>query len=310
MTKKSKTRLRLRLPPILSLSLLFIFVFLSCSSFQKTTRKIGQDLTGSDIEKRFLILPFENKTLLEKEKHQDFFQQQFIDQMKKKCPNTIIETTEGGLKHPDIPLPPSASGRDFFSLSAFARQVGYNAVAIGRFVDVSATIEKRGVLWFKGDRYLLKAHIEALVIDTETGAKILDEDFFHEVEIDENEFNLIRSGKGADLPQIKLTLLTISAEMGKMICEAVDILPWFGYVTSIQHDKLILSSGKKVGLKAGTVMDAFEKGKLVEGSGGQQFILPGRKIGQVKVLTVYPDRSEAVVVSGGPVEAGSIIKFW
>ncbi|MFH1103122.1 MAG: hypothetical protein V1714_05085 [Pseudomonadota bacterium] len=309
MTQKSKTHLRLRLPPILSLSLLFIIVLLSCSSFQKTTRKIGQDLTGSDIKKRFLILSFENKTLLEKEKHQDFFQQQFIEQMKKKCPNTLIETAEGGVKHPDIVLPPFASGRDFFGLSAVARQAGYNAVAIGTFVDVSATIEKRGVLWFKGDRYLLKSHIEALVIDTETGAKILDEDFFHESEIDENEFNLIRSGKGADLPQIKTALLTISAEMGKMICEVVDILPWFGYVASIQHDKLILSGGKKVGLKAGTLMDAFEKGKLVEGAGGQQFILPGRTIGQLTLLTVYPDRSEAVVVSGGPVEAGSIIKF-
>lgn len=299
-------------PIFLSALAAILIIFASCSSFEKTTRKIGQDLSGSrNFKKSLLCLPFENKSGFEKEKPQAIFLHHLTDQLEKRCPDLHIATFEKGFNYSDFALPSSSTpGQvDFLSLSERFRQKGYHILVAGTLMDISATVEKRGVLWFKEDRYIFKGHVEVSAIDTGSGTRILDEDFFYESEIDEKEFNTIRSGKETVSSRLRPALLAISQEAGKKLCEAIDTLPWFCYVKAVSGNKVILSCGKKSGLREGMVLNVFEKGKSFASSSGQRYLLKGEKTGQIKITGVSPDEAEAVPFSGGPFSDNSIITF-
>ncbi|MEW5908240.1 MAG: hypothetical protein AB1659_00410 [Thermodesulfobacteriota bacterium] len=287
-----------------------MLILAGCSSFQKTTQKIGQDLSGSgNLKKRLVCLPFENRTGFEKERPQGLFLQNLTDQLQNKCPALTLEPSEKGFKYSDFALPPpSASGKiDMLMLSDAFRQKGINVLLMGSILDISAGVEKRGLLWFKEDRYIFKAHIEIMLIDTQTGTRISDEDFFYEAEVDEKEFNIIRSGKGADSAHLKPALLAMSQEAVKIVCQALDALPWFCTVEAVQKNKVILSCGKKSGLREGIFLNVYEKGNAVAGFSGQRYFLKGRKTGRIKVTDVSGDQAEAISTSDSPIAVGDIV---
>ena len=48
--------------------------------------------------------------------------------------------------------------------------------------------------------------------------------------------------------------------------------------------------------------------RILEGMEGERFFLPGEPYAEIKVTTVFPEWSEAVILKGGPISATSYLR--
>ena len=111
------------------------------------------------------------------------------------------------------------------------------------------------------------------------------------------------------MSEVDDVFLKISEEIGEKICNAVNMPPWQGYITSVTENNIIISSGKKVGLVPGVVLEVFTTGEIIEGVDGHRFFTPGHKTGEVKLTTVYADSCEAILYTGSDIMEGCRVKI-
>ena len=95
----------------------------------------------------------------------------------------------------------------------------------------------------------------------------------------------------------------------KLVSEALYRQAWQSFIIAVAADKVILSADESTGLVPGDVLNVYDSSGIINGFGGQQFFVPGLKIGELRITAVYPNRSEAVVISGTDIKEGSSVKL-
>ncbi len=317
MILKNITTFNLRICVIFAFFFLFASIFLisGCSSYstiKKTTKKIVRDFKSSngDLKKKVGIAFFENKTFSTDRNFEKNFQQNLFETIKKACPDILL-VRRGDKGYPDILLAPPrlASGLiDNLSLIKTGRQLGFNAFVIVGLKDIKANEEQRGLLWFKDSHNFIQIQTLVEVYDTETGSKLLDERFVHDIEVDESESESIKAKKEIYLSSISGAMEHLITDIGEKICDIVCDQPWKGYVISTTGSKVVISSGKNAGLIKGDILEVYESVEIINGQAGQRFFIPGPKTGKIKITTAYPDRAEAISISEKIIKAGSCVK--
>ena len=141
-----------------------------------------------------------------------------------------------------------------------------------------------------------------------TATKLLDYKFTSEVEIEDLDYEMIKQNDRIRLPMLNETLRKLLADIGSEICHTVKDQPWNGFITNVAEDRISISSGNEVGLKVGDVLEVFDSSRIIEGVGGQRFITPGLKIGEVEIVTITKNTSEARQISGKDIIKGSTVR--
>ncbi|MDL2122159.1 MAG: hypothetical protein LWX51_03545 [Deltaproteobacteria bacterium] len=282
-------------------------------SFLPAIKKIACDIKApaGDLKKKVGITFFENRTFLAVNNFEKIFHIKLAKNIKETCPDILI-IKPGDTGYPDqMAVPPKlASGRiDNLVLAKTGRRLGLNAIVTGSLMDINANKENRGILWFKNTYNFIRFQIVVEAYDTETGAKILDDSFDDEIQVDEIDLNNLRTGNTNEIPALNDALLNAVIPIGEKICDAVNIQPWKGYVISSFDDKIIISSGKRSGLILGDKLEVYDSGSIFEGKDGRKFFIPGLKIGEIKITALYPDRAEATLISGKSIKVGSVVKI-
>lgn len=316
MSKTTKTHVvnRYQVAAILFLSLI-LSLATGCSTYSSMERKakrMVRDLRApdSDLKKRIGITLFENKTAFVDTDMQQRFLIDLTEKIMSSCPSGLLEKP-GDSDYPDflIKLPRKASGQiDNYDLAESGRRSGLNSIVTGALNDARIDKRKKGFWWWKDIHHYVQFQIVAEVYDTETGAKLLDESFMREIEIDESDLE----STGADT-EIKAYIKddifkTIAIDMGEKICNAVVLDPWTGYIASIADDKIILSSGERVGIQPGDIFEVYNSTDTFEGVDGHRFFIPGLKTGEIKITAVYPNTAEAIRISGQDIRAGFTVR--
>jgi hypothetical protein len=299
----------------ISIFLLAIFIVTGCSavhSIEKSTKKMVRNFRApdSDLKKKIALMPFENKTPFKDVGMDEKIVENLATIISSSCSNILL-VKPGDADYPNelAKLPREMSGRiDNFDLAIIGRRLGLNGVITGTVINISPDNKKKGIWWFKNTHYYVQVQITTQVYDTETAAKLLDESFIHEVEVDEADLESIQNEPGIQAAIMDEAIRAIAEEMGEKICNTVVSRPWKGFITSVNGDRIMVNSGEKVGLKTGDVFDVFDCSGIFKGANGQRFFIPGLKIGEIKVTTVNPDTAEAKLVSGHDIRAGSSIR--
>jgi len=316
MSKTTKTHVvnRYQVAAILFLSLI-LSLATGCSTYSSMERKakrMVRDLraSDSDLKKRIGITLFENKTAFVDTEMQQRFLIDLTEKIMSSCPDGLLEKP-GDSDYPDflIKLPRKASGQiDNYDLAESGRRSGLNSIVTGALNDARIDKRKKGFWWWKDIHHYVQFQIVAEVYDTETGAKLLDESFMREIEIDESD--LESTGADAEIKAyIKDDIFkTIAIDMGEKICNAVVLDPWTGCITSTVEDKIILSSGERVGIKPGDIFEVYNSTDTFQGVEGHRFFIPGLKTGEIKITAVYPDTAEAIRISGQDIRAGFTVR--
>lgn len=264
----------------------------------------------SDLKKRIGITLFENKTAFVDTEMQQSFLIDLTEKIMSSCPDVLLEKP-GDSGYPDFleKLTRKALGRiDNYDLAKSGRRSGFNSIVTGALNDVRVDKRKEGIWLWKDIHHYVQVQIVAEVYDTETGAKLLDESFMHEIEIDESD--LESTGADAEIKAyIKDDIFKqIAIDMGEKICNAIILDPWTGYITSIVEDKIILSSGEQVGIKPGDIFEVYDSTDTFQGAEGHRFFIPGLKSGEIKITAVYPETAEAVRISSQDIRAGFTVR--
>lgn len=309
-------RLRFHFIGVIFLLLVYVLLFTSCSLFssiKKAPKKISRSFRGSGggLKLKIGITPFKNATFFVNPELEETLKQTFAETIRTKCPD-ILSLKPGDDRYPDIlmNLPTLATGGvDNIAMATTGRQLGLNAIVISSLINLTEKKEERGIMWFKDFRFFVQIGISVEIYDTETGAKVLDENFIREIEVEEEDFELIKVKNKINLPAVTDVLMDITRDMGAKTCDVVSDQAWQGYVISVTGDKIIISSGEKVGLSPGKQFEVYDSGNIIEGAGGHRFFIPGNKTGRIKIISVYPDRSEAVAVSNQGIKEGNSVRL-
>jgi hypothetical protein len=294
-----------------------ILLFTGCSSYstmKKTTKRMIRDYKApdGDLKKRVGIAFFENKTTLVGKGLEENVIRDLVETMKASCGDILVLGPDDS-DYPDdlVTLPKQASGLiDNFNLAKIGRQLGLNAVVSGAITEITNYKETRGILWFKDMHNFVQVQVMTEVYDTQTGAKLLDKSYMRKIE-DEDIFYEVgsyydstdRTGK-ISTHIINDALKSIAEDMGEKICEALVLQPWKGYITSTFGEKIVISSGEKVGIAPGDIFDVYNCNGVVRGAEKHRFFIPGLKTGEIKITAVYPDHAEGVLSSGQNIQAG------
>lgn len=296
-------------------------VFVSCSyrktvdkttkTVTRTTQKIKRNIRFSDddLQRMAAVIGFENKSLYRAKDFTQLFRIGIPEYLNKECDDvTIAQSNAGENVEGFQQLPMLENGQiDNFALAVIGRQLGLNAVVTGSLDDIGILDELRGMIW-KDTHHLIQVLVSVEVYDTESGSKILDESFSRKVEIEELDYELMRSEGKMILPDLNETLSDLLAEIGEAICWAIEDQPWNGFVIAVEGDKITLSSGSSVGLATGDELDVFDTSRVLKGVSGQRFFVHGQKIGEIKITEVEPDKARAVIMTNRGVKTGSSVR--
>jgi hypothetical protein len=146
------------------------------------------------------------------------------------------------------------------------------------------------------------------VYAAETGAKLLDESFMKEIEVDESDLESTNVDLNIRTYVINEAFNDIAGHMGEKICNALVLDSWNGYIISMDADKMIISSGENVGIIPGDVFEVYNSIDTFQGAEGHRFFIPGPKVGEIKITKVRSDIAEAVRVSGQDIQVGFSIR--
>ena len=299
------------------------FVFFGCSAgyqgtidkttetVTKTTKKFKRKIRFSDddLQRMAAVTGFENKSLYRSQDFTQLFRKGIPEHLNNECDDVTVADSYDreelkGFK--ELPMLPSGQ-IDNFALAIIGRELGLNAVVTGSLDDISLLNELRGMVW-KDTHHLIQILVSVEVYDTETGAKILYQSFSRKVEIEEVDYELMRSEGKLILPDMNETLSDLIKEMGETICWAIEDQPWNGFIISVDGDKIILSSGSRSGLEPGDVFEVFDTSRILEGQDGQRFFYHGQKTGKIKIIDVEPNKAQAVIVTDKGIKKGNSVR--
>ncbi len=297
-----------------------ILLITGCSSYsnmKKTTKRIIRDYKSpdEDLKKRVAIAFFENKTTFAGKGLEENLIRDLVETMQASCRDILLLAPDDP-DYPDylVKLPRKASGLiDNFNLAKTGRQFGLNAVVTGALIDITNHKETRGILWFKDIHNYVQVQVMTELYDTQTGAKLLDKSYTRRIEDEDILYDdasyYDSTGQTGEISThiINDALKSIAADMGEQICDAVVLQPWKGYITSTFAERVVISSGEKVGIAPGDIFEVYDCKGVFKGAEKHQFFIPGLKTGEIKITAVYPDRAEGVRFSGQNIQAGCSI---
>ncbi len=290
----------------------------SYSNMKKKTKRIIRDYKApdEDLKKKVGIAYFKNKTPFVGKGLEENFIKDLVETIKTSCQDILVlEPYDPGYPDYLVNLSRKTSGViDNFDLAKTGRQVGLNAVVTGALIDIRNHKKTRGILWFKDTYNYVQVQVMTEVYDTQTGAKLLDKSYTHEIELEDILYDDVSYYDSTDQTSeisthiINDALKFISEDMGEQICDAIVLQPWKGYITSIFAEKVVISSGEKVGIAPGDIFEVYNCNGVFTGVEKHRFFVPGLKTGEIKITKVYPDRAEGVRFSGQNIQPGCSIR--
>jgi hypothetical protein len=256
------------------------------------------------------IINFENNSLRETTEFQNIFHKGLPDYMNENCEGILVDDPDTGNLLTLVKEPPKLkSGHlDNYSLALIGRQIGLNAIVTGSLEDIRIIDELQGILWTKDTHHFVEVNIRVEVNDVRTATKLLDNTFVREIEIEDLDYQLIKQSDRIRLPELNETLSKLLADVGNEICHTVKDQPWTGFIIKAEEDRYTISSGSEIGLEVGDVLEVYDSSRIIEGVGGQRFFTPGLQIGEIEIVNITRNTSEASLISGKDIIKGSTVR--
>ncbi|MBU1570427.1 MAG: lipopolysaccharide transport periplasmic protein LptA [Proteobacteria bacterium] len=274
----------------------------------KASEPVIQKIAYGTLIKSIGISLIENKTGNSSIDFQEDIQKQLSEALRRGCPGLqLFQAGDENFPADFVKLPKKASGSiDSFRICETGRKLGLSAIITGFVTVIKTGEELRGILWYRDSYPFISISVNFDIYDTETGTKLLDENFNYKRDSDELEIESVKAGK-IEPVLLRDAFEHISKDAGRKVCEIMKRQSWKGYVSSVSGDKILISSGSNTGVVPGNVFEVYVN-KLLEGKDGQKFYIPGSRAGLIKITAVNKEDSEAILVTGDSVKKGYTIR--
>lgn len=288
-----------------------LFVCLLSVAGCATAHKIGADIMGKGgaLKKKVAFMASINDSGFGGDDFQVAAHNQLMKSLSRHCDGIIIidsREVQKALKE----IPHRLSDRiDTMTLGNLGRIYGLGAVLEQSIVDIEYNTAKRGIWGFRQTRMLVRVSFRVRCYDTETTAILFDETVIDEVEIPEGVWKEAKNTGSYNEAMARPILSKIISKAVKLVCKRLAKEPWKGYLVADSGKRLTLSTGKDAGLATGDVLEVFGAAEPINGQGDKVYLVPGLKIGEVRVSHVKEDRAEVVPILGRNLEKGHCVKL-
>ncbi|MFH0726135.1 MAG: hypothetical protein V2B19_07270 [Pseudomonadota bacterium] len=267
---------------------------------------------GDGVKQRVVLIPFENRTPWDENQSHTLFMAQLVEMLGKKCPQIIL-VGPGGADYPEglsRLIPPAVRSPDNIGLAKTCREAGFNGVITGHLTHISAEEEKRGWYGFRKTSRVARIKLDAVLYHAGTAAKLMDESFSFDVEMVPVDSGASTRKWVINDSAVSDPLADCAKTAAKTVCEKISSTPWEGAILSMEGDKALIPFGESSGLAVGDKLEAYGEGRQVDSAGGYRYIIPGVKIGEMKISAVFPRKAEvAAVEGGGAIRVGSVVRL-
>jgi hypothetical protein len=235
------------------------------------------------------------------------FRRHFQAQLEKECAGLQFDTAiAADLKEP----PRIASGLlDGYALAVLGRRVGVGFFMVGTLMDVKLEQEPTGFWLWKDTRAWIRAVMRLEVVDSATGAKILDDSQKDAVEIDGLKYEELKQSQAIRLADFQPAVDRMFAKSARLLCKTLRERPWQAFIVGAEGGRIVLSAGSDSGLAAGRVLEVFGLGAAVVAKDGQRFVPIGEKLGEAAVSAVSRDSAQAVFERWESVRNGGTVRM-
>lgn len=267
-----------------------------------------EKVVPGSLKKSMGITIFEDKTVYGAMGFQETLSQNLTENIRKNCPNILfLKTGDNNYPSGFIKFPILASGSiDTYKLCEAGRQLGLTTILTGSVTDIKTDNESRGKLFWKKIVPSISMTVRIELFDTETATKLFNESYTYKKDSDKAGIELVKSGK-IEPAFLKEALRYYTSSAGSIIYNIIKEQKWRGFISSVSEDKVIISSGRNMGLASGKVFEVFGN-SVINGVENQKFLIPGPKTGEVKITNVFDNSSEAVIISGSALKEGYALK--
>ncbi len=280
------------------------------SSYRKTDKKLsGEVTTASRYQKKIGVAPVPNFTFIKDQDLESIIQDALIDSIQSQCKNALVVTPQDPQASEFLhKLPTLENGVvDNISLADMARAEGYNAIVTGALATITPRKERKGLWGWRKDHFYLKTLFFIDVYDPYDAAKSYSEPIFNEFKINANEFKQLEEGRPIKLALLPKTLTQMAESAGDGVCSAVGSRIWKGYVVEADEKQVTLSCGESRGIRVGDQFEVYDSARTMESRGGEQYYVPGYKIGEIEINRVRKEAADAKVITSTPVPVGSVV---
>ncbi len=236
-----------------------------------------------------------------------YYGQHFQALLEKECTGLRFDAALAA----DLKAPPRiASGLlDGHALAVLGRRKAVDFFLVGTLMDVKLEHQLTGFWLWKDTRYLIRAVVRVEVVDSATGAKILDDSRKDEVEIDSLKHEQLQPSQSIRIADVQPALDRMLRESARRLCKVLRKRPWQAFVVAAEGGIMELSAGSDAGLAAGRVLEVFGFGAEIVGKDGQRFIPIGEKLGEATVSAVSRDSAQAVFERWELVRDGGTVRM-
>ena len=261
--------------------------------------------------KRIGVTPFEVRTQHTDPYSRELMRTYVLDAIRSECPGFLfVQPTDDDYPPVLRSLPRLESGDlDNLQTAITGRQLGLTAVMVGTLTSVGTEQEDWGFWVLKQNRHYVRVQVRVEIFDTETATKLVDEAVDRQVRIDDADVEMIEQKDRIDSGFVEEVLEIIAQKIDEDICEAIADQKWKSFVLSTDSDELWIASGSRSGLRPDQVLEVFDSNAIMEGYGGHKYFKPGPKVAEIKLVEVQPQRSKAVVLTGGDIPPLSTVRF-
>ena len=300
-----------------------LFTFSGCSTYTKvmdTTKSAVKSAAGAVVsaaelvritgksdarfKKKVGIADIKNNAVRNDPETVALFHDRLIENLKKECPDVaILEIGDfdafSGINQKTDVLDESKKKTDNpFLFVDRARKLGINAIALGSILSVSEEKKDSGMFWFKKKKYYLDMSAIGIVYDTETGVKLSEELYEQEFRIDESQYEALKQSEKVGTAELSEAVDHIAEAFSEEICDKISNQPFKAFIVENDGTRVVLSSGSNSGIQAGDLFDVFDKGNEIKGVNDINYMIPGKKAAELKVISVEPDNAVGEFTDG------------
>lgn len=223
--------------------------------------------------------------------------------------DAVLLSADHSQAAPFLSNPPRLVGGDVdgFMLAEMARQAGMNAVVSPAVVDIRVHSRDKGFWFLKDVAHSLKIQAAATTYDAITGSRWALGLLADEVAIDEYQADILRSGRVIELDDYNGVLEKMGRRLGKEMGDAITAAKWHASVTAIEDGACVIRFGSEAGIANGDRFSVLDGSGVLTGLDGRRYIVPGPKIGQIRIVAVTPHQARGVPDDGDIPPVGSIL---
>lgn len=196
---------------------------------------------------------------------------------------------------------------DVFDIADIARRKGYQGFAVVRVIDMRAYMEDTGIFWWRKSRHFISFVVSAELYDPFTAAKMLSTVTDEALKISPSDYQRIVANDVVSIKKLNKMIENAAEDIGEQMAECMAGQPWKTTVLGIDDGAVILAAGGRSGLIPSDRLDVYEARRVMSGLQGERFIVPGYKVGQVRVESMEGRFVRAVIEGQADIKVGDLV---